>query len=436
MPGVDIRIEDLSALPMRDLEEKIGESTISFPEEVGRRVEEIIDAVKRGGDRALISLTERYDGERIGVGQLRVRKEEIDLAAEGVEERVRNALALAVERVRAFHSHGIPGDWDFTDELGNVLGQKCTPIDRVGIYIPGGKASYPSSLIMTAVVALTAGVRDLVVLSPPSSFKQPSPLCAALRIVGCTAEVYRVGGVQGIAALALGTESIRRVRKIVGPGNIYVTMAKKALFGQVDIDMVAGPSEVLVIADGSVSPRLAASDLVAQAEHDEDARALCVTTSLPHAREVRRHVVELAEKSPRRAILEPALTNNGCIYVVRDMEAAVYAANIIAPEHLELQTEDCRRVLPKIINAGAVFLGPHAAESFGDYVAGPSHVLPTAGTARFFSPLNVLSFVKFSSVIEMSAQGMRDLGWAAEALADSEGLYGHGESVRIRMQGE
>jgi histidinol dehydrogenase len=278
-------------------------------------------------------------------------------------------------------------------------------------------------------------VRSLAILSPPSSFEPPSPLCAALLIVGCVEEVYRVGGVQGIAALALGTRSIPRVEKIVGPGNIHVTMAKKALYGHVDIDMVAGPSEVLIIADGSVEPRLTALDLLAQAEHDERARAICVTTSRPHGEEIKRQAIELAGESPRRSILERSLTDHGAIYIVGDLEDAVRLANAVSPEHLEIQTEEPRLLLPKIRNAGAIFLGPHSAESFGDYLAGPSHVLPTGGTARFFSPLNVFSFVKFSSVIEMSQRGAVELGTHAAALADAEGLQGHGDSVRYRIKG-
>ena len=432
---MDIRIEDFAHLDSRAVAAEMGDVSIVFPADVEHAVAEVIGAVKKRGNAALIEYTERFDGVRLEEDSLRVDLEEIHTAAEGVDVSVKRALAHAVERVRAFHSRGIPRDWDFTDELGNVLGQKCTPLERVGIYIPGGKASYPSSLIMTAVPAITAGVRQLAVVSPPSSFEPPSALCAALCLVGCTDEVYRVGGVQAVAALALGTESIHRVDKIVGPGNVYVTMAKRALYAHVDIDMVAGPSEILIIADGSVHPRITAIDLIAQAEHDERARGLCVTTSREHAGEVRRWVLDLAGTSPRRSILERSLTDHGRIYVVQDLEAAVNLANAVAPEHLELQIEDFRSILPKIKNAGAIFLGPHSAESFGDYIAGPSHVLPTSGTARFFSPLNVLSFVKFSSIVEMSERGVRELGMEASTLADAEGLAAHGDSVRFRMEG-
>jgi histidinol dehydrogenase len=432
---VDILIKNVTDLDPGELEKEVTCGRNAFPEDVERAVREVIGAVERRGDAAVIEYTERFDGVMLAADSLRVGAKEIAGAARGVDAPVKRALEKAVDRVRDFHSRALPQDWEFTDRFGNVLGQKCSPLERVGIYVPGGKAAYPSSLVMTAVPAMAAGVRSLVVLSPPSSFEPPSPLCAALLIVGCTQEVYRIGGVQGIAALALGTQSVRRVEKIVGPGNIHVTMAKKILFGHVDIDMVAGPSEVLIVADGSVDPRMTAADLLAQAEHDERARAICVTISRSHAEEVRRMVLDLARRSTRRGILERSLTDHGVIYVVGGLEAAVRLANAVSPEHLEIQTEEPRAVLPKIRNAGAIFLGPLSAESFGDYVAGPSHVLPTGGTARFFSPLNVLSFVKFSSIVDMSPKGVQELGSHAAALADAEGLHGHGDSIRCRMEG-
>jgi histidinol dehydrogenase len=429
---MDIRIENLSGLSRDAIDALLGESSIGFPVEALGSVKDMIDTVSQSGDEALVAYTKQFDGVELTREQLRVTPEEIATAQEGLHGALLQALEVSIKRVEDFHRHSLPRDWHYTDSLGNVLGQKCTPLDRVGIYIPGGKASYPSSLIMTAVPALAAGVRELAIVSPPSSFTAPSALCAALNSIGCTAEVYRVGGVQGVAALALGTETIRRVDKIVGPGNVYVATAKKELYGFVDIDMVAGPSEVLIIADGSVHARLTAVDLLAQAEHDEDARAICVTLSEEHAKRVRKWTLELAQKSPRRGIVASSITNNGRIYVVDDIDTALYIANFIAPEHLELQIEDSRSILPKIKHAGAIFLGTCSAEAFGDYVAGPSHVLPTGGTARFFSVLNVLSFVKYSSVIEMSEQGMLELAGSASELADIEGLSSHGDSVRFR----
>jgi histidinol dehydrogenase len=430
---MDMRIENLSGLSLDDMERKLGEVRLTFPEEVRKSVREIIDAVSQRGDEALVQYTKFYDGVEVTADMLRVGWNEITAAQEGLPPGLLNALETSIERVKDFHIRSLPGDWDYTDELGNVLGQKCTPLERVGIYIPGGKASYPSSLIMTAVPALAAGVGEIAIVSPPSSFEAPSALCAALDLVGCTSEVYRVGGVQGVAALARGTDRIRKVDKIVGPGNVYVAAAKKELYGYVDIDMVAGPSEVLIITDGSVEPRITAVDLLAQAEHDEDARAICITLSEKHAEQVKKWTLELAKKSPRKEIVARSIGVNGRIYVVDDVQAALHIANIIAPEHLELQIEDSRSVLPKIKHAGAIFLGPCSAETFGDYVAGPSHVLPTGGTSRFFSVLNVLSFVKFSSVLHMSERGMRELSGPASELADIEGLSSHGDSVRFRV---
>ena len=430
---MDIRIENLSGLSLDDMESKLGEVRLTFPEEVRKSAREIIDAVSQRGDEALVQYTKMYDGVEVAADKLRVGRDEITAAQEGLLPGLINALETSIQRVKDFHSRSLPGDWDYTDELGNVLGQKCTPLERVGIYIPVGKASYPSSLIMTAVPAVAAGVGEIAIVSPPSSFEAPSALCAALDLVGCTSEVYRVGGVQGVAALAMGTDRIRKVDKIVGPGNVYVAAAKKELYGYVDIDMVAGPSEVLIITDGSVEPRITAVDLLAQAEHDEDARAICITLSEQHAKQVKKWTLELAKKSPRKDIVARSIAANGRIYVVDDVQAALHIANIIAPEHLELQIEDSRSVLPKIKHAGAIFLGPCSAEAFGDYVAGPSHVLPTGGTSRFFSVLNVLSFVKFSSVLHMSERGMRELSGPASELADIEGLSSHGDSVRFRV---
>jgi histidinol dehydrogenase len=305
---------------------------------------------------------------------------------------------------------------------------------------------------MTAVPAMVAGVAEIVLAAPPRSFEAPSPLAAcALKLserggfgrpagagarggAGGVTEIYRVGGVQAIAAMALGTETVRRVDKIVGPGNIYVTVAKKLLYGHTDIDMIAGPSEVLVLADGSVDPRLAAADLMAQAEHDENARALCATWSAAYAEAVKAALGELLRASPRGAIVERSLRDNGGVFVVRDAECALALANAVAPEHLEIQTARPGELLPGVRHAGAVFLGSRAAETFGDYVAGPSHVLPTSGTARFFSPLSALSFVKFGSVVEMSERGVRELGGHAAALARAEGLFAHARSVELRLE--
>ncbi len=431
MNAGDIRIEDFSRLGRHEIAEFCRSRRGMFPGDAEKKVAAIIADVEENGDRALQRYTKKFDG--VDVSEFRVSSLEIKDAARGIDEPLSEAIDIAIERVRRFHEHNPISDWTFTDELGNLLGQKCTPLRRVGIYIPGGKAAYPSSLIMTAVPAMAAGVREIAVVSPPSSFAAPSAICAVLQKLGCINEVYRVGGVQGIAALALGTESIQCVDKIVGPGNIYVTLAKKQLFGYVDIDMVAGPSEVLVIADGSVHPRVTASDLIAQAEHDENARALCAVTSLKSAKEISGWIVQLAEQSSRKEIIEKSIRQNGCIYIVKDVQDAVFLANETAPEHLELQVQDAQEYVKDIVNAGAIFIGQYSAEAFGDYIAGPSHVLPTGGTARFFSPLNVLSFVKFSSIVRMSKEGTEALGMHARIIAESEGLHAHVLSIEDRM---
>jgi len=427
----DIKIEDFSNTSRDKITAFFRNKQVTFSKDAEKDVTGIIDDIEENGDSALQMYTRKFDG--VDLSGFSVSGLEIADAARGIAESLSEAIDIAIKRVRRFHEYNPISDWTFTDELGNLLGQKCTPLRRVGIYIPGGKAVYPSSLIMTAVPAIAAGVEEIVVVSPPSSFTAPSALCVVLQKLECLNEVYRVGGVQAIAALALGTESIPRVDKIVGPGNIYVALAKKLLFGYVDIDMVAGPSEVLVIADGSVHPRVTASDLLAQAEHDENAKALCAVTSLKLAREIATWIVQLAEHSPRKEIIEKSIRQNGCIYIVRDLQDAVFLANEIAPEHLELQVQNPQECGKDIVNAGAVFLGRYSAEAFGDYIAGPSHVLPTGTTARFFSPLNVLSFMKFSSIVQMSKTGADALRKHACIIAESEGLYAHSQSIRERM---
>jgi histidinol dehydrogenase len=406
-----------------------------FSSEHEEQVRAIIQGVRRDGDRAFVSYTERFDGVRLDAGGLEVPREEIEQAARGFGADLYAALETAVRRVRDFHRRVTPPDWEYTDGLGNRLGQRAVPLRRVGVYVPGGTAVYPSTLVMTAVPAQAAGVEEVVVVSPPGSFRQPSALCAALTLLDRPCRVFRVGGVQGVAALAWGTETVPRVDKIVGPGSARVTLAKQLLYGQVDIDLVAGPSEVLVVTDGTVDPRVTAADLLAQAEHDWDARAVCVTPSPEVAREVSAWADRLAAESPRREIAEASLRAGGRVYLVADLEQAVEVANLVAPEHLELQTADPRALLPRVRNAGAIFLGRHTPEAFGDYVAGPSHVLPTGGTARFFSPLNSLSFMKLSSVVEMSERGMDALAAHARVIAEHEGLPAHALSITCRQEG-
>ena len=431
-----MRIEDISRLKREEIGSYFERHETFFPEDVKKRVSVIIDEVKDKKDAALIDFTHRFDGVRLGKEEISVATEEIEAASADVSAEFCDAITVAMDRVKRFHEYSVPKDWSFEDEYGNTLGQRYTPIERVGIYIPGGTALYPSSLVMTAVPALVAGVKEITVVSPPGSFVSPSAIAATIGKIsgmfGIVLSVIRVGGVQAIAALALGTESVKKVDKIVGPGNIWVACAKKQLFGAVDIDMIAGPSEVLVVACGSFDPKLVAIDLLAQAEHDENAKALCVTFSMEDARAVKDWVEKLTLDSERREIIEKALGGHGKIYVVADEECAVAAVNRIAPEHLELHTEKPEKLLKGIKNAGAIFIGSHTAEAFGDYVAGPSHVLPTGGSARFFSPLSVSSFLKYSSVVKMSKRGVEELGPYAKEIAGFEGLHSHGLSVDFR----
>ena len=397
-----------------------------------KRVLKIIEDVKEGGDDALIRYTEKFDGEVLTTDRIAVDENELNELAAGFSENFYRAIKVASDRVEAFHTRAVPHDWSYIDEYGDLLGQKYTPVESVGIYVPGGKASYPSTVVMTAVIARVAGVKRIAVISPPSSFVRPSAVAAAIKTVGGVTDVYRIGGVQGIAALAFGTKSVRKVDKIVGPGNVYVTMAKKLLYGYIDIDMIAGPSEVLVIADGSVDVESTAADLIAQAEHDEAAKPLCITFDEKVAEDIVKGIDRLLSENPRRDIAKKSIENNGFIFIVESPEQAVELADTIAPEHLEIHTENPRYFANRIRNAGAIFIGGDSAEAFGDYISGPSHVLPTGGTARFFSPLNVLSFMKISSIVEMSKLGSRILGANASIIAELEGLYGHKKSIELR----
>jgi histidinol dehydrogenase len=402
--------------------------------DVENKVNHIIRDVEKRGDIALIEATKRFDGVSLNTGGIAVSKKQIDEAAGGFEDEFHRALDLSIKRVRKYHELAAVKDWMYSDDTGSTFGQKYTPLERVGIYIPGGKASYPSTLIMTVVPAMVAGVKEIAVVSPPSSFDNRSPLASVIKKLDGITDVYRIGGVQGVAALALGTETVKKVDKIVGPGNIYVTLAKKLLYGYVDIDMIAGPSEVLVISDGTVDPKLTAADLLAQAEHDEQARALCITLSPEIARDIKNSVVELAEKSVRKDIIEKSIGDSGRIFIVGDLDCAAALANAIAPEHLEIQTADPGALLDKIRNAGAIFLGRYSPEAIGDYIAGPSHVLPTSGTARFFSPLTTSSFTKFSSVIDVSKTGFDLMSRHAAEIARTEGLFSHAESITLREE--
>jgi histidinol dehydrogenase len=401
---------------------------------VQRAVDAILADVRGRGDEALIELTARHDRFAAGsAAALRVRPDEFDAAERALAPATRAALAYAAERIERFHAAALPKSWRITDEHGSVLGQEIRPLERVGVYVPGGRAAYPSTVLMTALPARVAGVREIVLTTPPDADGRiAAAVLAAARLAGVT-EAYRVGGAQAIAALAWGTATIRRVDKIVGPGNVYVALAKQRVFGEVGIDMVAGPSEVVVVADGAADAEWIAADLLAQAEHDPMARAVLITDAEPLAEGVARALARQLEALPRRGIAAEAVRGHGALVVVGHLEDAIELANRLAPEHLELLVRVPQALLPRVRHAGAVFVGGQTPEVVGDYVAGPSHVLPTAGTARFSSPLGVEDFVKRTSVIEYSRPGLAAAHPHLTALTEVEGLAGHGRAADVRL---
>lgn len=405
----------------------------SVDSDIGRRVAEIVAAVRLKGDAALLDFTQRFDRVTLTAPELAVRPEEYAAAERAVGEATLRSLRYAADRIERFHRECAPRSWRMKDDNGSRLGQEVRALDRVAVYVPGGRAAYPSTVLMTVVPAVVAGVREIVLVSPPSSDRSlNAAVLAAARIAGVT-EAYRVGGAQAIAALAYGTETIRRVDKIVGPGNIYVALAKAQVFGDVGIDMVAGPSEVLVVADETAEAAFVAADLLAQAEHDPMARAVLLTPSGPLREAVAMELGRQLAALPRREIAGAALASHGALVLTRSLEEAVDLANGLAPEHLELQVADPEGLLARVRHAGAVFLGRHTPEVVGDYVAGPNHVLPTGGTARFSSALSTEDFVTRLSVIEYSPEGLAEAGPHVGELSRVEGLDGHGAAAAIRI---
>ena len=414
------------------------ETILSRGEESGREVEqvviEIIADVRRRGDVAVLELTGRFDRlEADSLAELEISAREIETAFAQVSADDIAALKLAVDRVTRFHEKQRQQTWLSTEEPDIMLGQKVTPLARVGIYVPGGKASYPSSVIMNAVPAKVAGVGEIIMVAPtPGGEINPHVLVAA-GLSGVD-RIFRIGGAQAIAALAYGTATIPKVDKITGPGNIYVATAKKLVFGQVGIDMIAGPSEILVISDGSGNPAHIAADLLSQAEHDELASSILITTDRAFAGEVAAEVERLLLLLPRKSIARASWDKYGAVIVSETLDDAVEFSNRIAPEHLELAVHDPFAILSKIVNAGAIFMGHWTPEAAGDYLAGPNHTLPTGGTARFFSPLSVDDFVKKSSIVYFSEKGLKRLGSDIVRIAGLEGLDAHGRSVSIRLE--
>jgi histidinol dehydrogenase len=401
---------------------------------VNQRVLEIIKAVRERGDAALVELTQRFDGlEVAAMADLILPRERLELALERISPAQRQALEHAAERVRAYHERQKQDSWTYTEADGTVLGQKVTPLDRAGLYVPGGKASYPSSVLMNAIPAKVAGVPEVVMVVPTPRGEINELVLAAACISGVD-RVFTIGGAQAVAALAYGTESVPPVDKIVGPGNIYVATAKRHVFGKVGIDMIAGPSEILVVCDGQTDSDWIAMDLFSQAEHDEDAQSILVSPDAEFLDRVAASIARLLPTLERCEIAQASLQARGALIRVDGMQQAIEVANRIAPEHLELSVAEPEQWLPQIRHAGAIFMGRYTAEALGDYCAGPNHVLPTSGTARFSSPLGVYDFQKRSSIIHCSADGASELGKVASVLARGESLTAHARSAEYRIK--
>ena len=415
------------------LENLLKRSPNSYGEFEGR-VNEIIENVRANRDVAIFEYTKKFDGADINADNILVTEEEIAEAYEQVDPKLLDVIRKALVNIRDYHAKQRQFSWFDSDESGIILGQKVTPLEKVGVYVPGGKAVYPSSVLMNVLPAKVAGVKNIVMTTPPGADGKvyPSTLVAA-REAGVD-KIYKVGGAQAIAALAFGTESVPKVDKIVGPGNIYVALAKKAVFGYVSIDSIAGPSEILVLADETANPRFVAADLLSQAEHDEMASAILITTSQTVAEQVSAEVDKFVAELSRKEIITKSLENYGYILVADNMEDAIATANEIASEHLELVTKNPFEVMTKIRNAGAIFIGEYSSEPLGDYFAGPNHVLPTNGTAKFFSPLSVDDFIKKSSIISYSREALEPVYKDIVQFAECEKLTAHANSIRVRFE--
>ena len=431
-----MRIQRLDEDTRRELLQDLLKRSPGRYEEYEKDVADILAAVKEKGDEALFSFTKAFDKADVSASNVRVTEEEIRESYALVDAELLDIIRKALRNIREYHEKQRQYSWFDSKPDGTILGQKVTALTRVGVYVPGGKAAYPSSVLMNIVPAKVAGVEEVVMATPPGRDGKIAPTTlVAAKEAGADA-IFKVGGAQAVGALAYGTESIPKVDKIVGPGNIYVALAKRAVYGYVSIDAIAGPSEILVIADETADPRYVAADLLSQAEHDGLASAILVTTSEELARRVSEEAERFIEELPRKEIIRKSLDNYGYIFIAPDMEEAVSAANEIASEHLEIQTRDPYEVMTKIRNAGAIFIGAYASEPLGDYLAGPNHVLPTNGTAKFFSPLSVDDFIKKSSIIAYSKEALAGVHRDIVAFAEAEGLSAHANSIRVRFEGE
>ncbi len=399
-------------------------------------VKAILKDVRTRGDAALLEYTNQFDRRSVdGISEIEINQDELQQALQRIPESIKQSLEHAAARVRDFHERQKQTTWTYEDSEGNTLGQKVTPLDRVGVYVPGGKAAYPSSVLMNIIPAKVAGVKEIIMVVPTPDGERNDLVLAAAAIAGAN-RVFSIGGAQAVAALAYGTETIPKVDKIVGPGNIYVATAKREVFGVVGIDMIAGPSEVLIVADGSANPDWVAMDMFAQAEHDELASAILVATDDDFINQVSNSIAKLLPEMERADIIQTSLSDNGAFIKVDDLQQAAELVNVIAPEHLELSVKDPDELLADIRHAGAIFMGNYAAESLGDYCAGPNHVLPTARTARFSSPLGVYDFQKYSSLIMCSSISVTEIAETASVLARGEGLTAHARSAEYRRDAD
>ena len=406
----------------------------SIDGEIAKTVADILNDVKQRGDAALLEYTNRFDRMQLSdAAELELDQARLQHSLDAIEPAQRDALQQAAQRIRAYAERQKMESWSYTEADGTVLGQQVTPMDRVGLYVPGGKAAYPSSVLMNAVPAKVAGVPELIMVVPTPDGELNDMVLAAAAIAGVD-RVFTIGGAQAVAALAYGTATVPKVDKITGPGNAYVATAKRMVFGVVGIDMIAGPSEILVVCDGKTDPDWIVMDLFSQAEHDEDAQSILISTDRAFTEQVIDSINRLLEQMPRRAIIETSLTQRAAIIQVDNMEAAIEVANHIAPEHLELSVDNAEQAAQQIRHAGAIFMGRYTAEALGDYCAGPNHVLPTSGTARFSSPLGVYDFQKRSSLIGCSAEAASRLGKVASTLAHGEGLTAHARSAEYRIR--
>nr|WP_300819332.1 histidinol dehydrogenase [uncultured Acetatifactor sp.] len=394
----------------------------------------ILEDVRKDGDRALFDYTLKFDRFPLSADNIKVTREEIDAAYGLMDDGLTDVIRRSADNIRAFHEKQLRNSWFEPKGDGTILGMKLTPIGRAGVYVPGGKAAYPSSVLMNVIPAKVAGVGEIIMTTPPDAQGRINPGTLVAADIAGVDTIYRAGGAQAVAAMAFGTQSVPKVDKLTGPGNIFVALAKKAVYGYVGIDSIAGPSEILVLADGTANPRYVAADLLSQAEHDELASAILITTSKELAEQVSAQADALTEKLSRKEIIQKSLDNYGYILLAESMEDAIDAANEIASEHLEILTADPYQVMTKIRNAGAIFLGEYSSEPLGDYFAGPNHILPTNGTAKFFSPLNVDDFMKKTSIISYSREALERVHKDIEAFAESEGLTAHANSIKVRFE--